>query len=66
VGVLAEKRLYIINNPATIDQDYRGEIKVILYNFSENSVNILIGDIIGRLSFNMIKKIQLQLYDAQN
>lgn len=66
INDLTEKALYILNHPGTIDMDYRGEIKVIIFNFGQKSVKISKGDMIGRLSFNMIKKIQLQLYDANN
>jgi dUTP pyrophosphatase len=62
IEALLNKNLYILNHPGTIDRDYRGEIKVILYNFGKKSVNIIISDIICRLSFNMIKKTQLELY----
>lgn len=64
VNELAKKKLYILNHPGTIDMDYRGEIKVIIYNFGGNSVSIVNGDIIGRLSFNMIKKTQFELYNT--
>jgi len=65
IEALSARNLYILNHPATIDGDYRGEIKVVLYNLSKESVNILISDIVGRLSFNMIKKIQMELYSTQ-
>ncbi len=31
-GLALEKRVVVFNSPGTIDSDYRGEIKVILYN----------------------------------
>ena len=48
---LEAKHLYIVNNPGTIDMDYRGEIKVILWNYSQNEVIISPSDIVGKLSF---------------
>lgn len=65
IEALSHRNLYILNHPGTIDGDYRGEIKVVLYNFNKESVNILVSDIVGRLSFNMIKKIQMELYSTQ-
>ncbi len=32
---LANKGIFILNSPGTIDSDYRGEVKVILANFSK-------------------------------
>ena len=33
---LSTKGVILVNSPATIDSDYRGELKVILHNFSSN------------------------------
>lgn len=57
---MAKKNLYMINYPGTIDMDYRGELKVIIYNFNDYEVNMYKGDKIGRLSFNKIKKIDMK------
>lgn len=35
-GLAAKKGISVLNTPGTIDSDYRGEIKVILVNFSKN------------------------------
>lgn len=59
VNELINKNLYILNVPGTIDQDYRGEIKIILYNFNQFSVKILNGEKIGKLSFGYHQKIML-------
>jgi|TARA_B110000971_G_C19793070_1_gene400700 dUTP pyrophosphatase len=34
-GLAAKKGISVLNTPGTIDSDYRGEIKVILVNFSK-------------------------------
>lgn len=34
-GLAAKNRVFALNSPGTIDSDYRGEIKVILANFSD-------------------------------
>ena len=34
-GLAAKNGLFVLNSPATIDEDFRGEIKVILANFSK-------------------------------
>ena len=35
-GLAAKNNISILNTPGTIDSDYRGELKVILYNHGEN------------------------------
>ena len=35
-GLAAKNRISVLNTPGTIDADYRGEIKVILINLSDN------------------------------
>ena len=35
-GLAAKQKISVLNTPGTIDADYRGEIKVILINLSEN------------------------------
>ena len=36
-GLAAKKSISVLNAPGTIDEDYRGEIKVILINLSKNN-----------------------------
>ena len=33
-GLAAKKNISVLNTPGTIDSDYRGEIKIILFNHS--------------------------------
>ena len=35
-GLAIKHQLGVLNSPGTIDADYRGEIKIILFNFGEN------------------------------
>ena len=35
-GLAAKNNISVLNTPGTIDSDYRGEIKVILYNHGHN------------------------------
>lgn len=48
-GLAAKHGIGILNSPGTIDSDYRGEIKIILMNFSENDFIIQRGDRIAQL-----------------
>jgi dUTP diphosphatase len=48
-GLAAEHGIGILNAPGTIDSDYRGEIKVILMNYSQESFLIRRGERIAQL-----------------
>ena len=63
---MTKRNLYMINYPGTIDMDYRGELKVIIYNFNDYEINIYKGEKIGRLSFNKIKKIEIKAVKKNN
>jgi dUTP pyrophosphatase len=43
-GLAVKKGITVLNTPGTIDADYRGEIKVILINLSQDDVVIENGD----------------------
>lgn len=59
-GLAAKSGIGILNSPGTIDADYRGEIKVILFNFSKKSFKIEKGDRIAQLVFSKVTKVILQ------
>lgn len=48
-GMACNKGVTVLNAPGTIDNDYRGEIKVCLINHSPDMVNICPGDRIAQL-----------------
>ena len=48
-GLAAKQGVFALNSPGTIDSDYRGEIKVILANFSNEDVIIERGMRIAQL-----------------
>lgn len=48
-GLALEKGITCLNTPGTIDSDYRGEIKVILVNLSNEAVSIHPGDRIAQM-----------------
>jgi dUTP pyrophosphatase len=39
-GLAAKNQISVLNSPGTIDADYRGELKVILINLSENTFKV--------------------------
>lgn len=48
-GLAATNKITVLNSPGTIDSDYRGEIKVILYNASDTEFVIHNGDRIAQM-----------------
>ncbi|MCQ2307272.1 MAG: dUTP diphosphatase [Bacteroidales bacterium] len=48
-GLAIKSGITVLNSPGTIDADYRGEIKVILINLSDNDFVINSGDRIAQL-----------------
>lgn len=51
-GLALDHGIGILNTPGTIDADYRGEIKVILFNFGQEPFPIKSGDRIAQLVFS--------------
>lgn len=48
-GLSLKTPLLLVNSPGTIDSDYRGEIKIILGNFAEESFTIQHGERLAQL-----------------
>lgn len=48
-GLAAKHGITVLNSPGTIDEDYKGELKVILYNTTDNIFYIKKGDRIAQL-----------------
>jgi len=48
-GLAFKHGIGIVNSPGTIDADYRGEIKVLLINFSDTDFEINTGDRIAQM-----------------
>lgn len=48
-GLAFKHGIGIVNSPGTIDADYRGEIKVLLINFSDQNFEINNGDRIAQM-----------------
>lgn len=46
---LAQRGLYVVNSPGTIDNDYRGEISILVSNCTNNLIVINPGDRIAQL-----------------
>ena len=59
-GLAAKNNISVLNTPGTIDSDYRGEIKVILYNHGNNDFTINNGDRIAQMILAPVVKMELE------
>ena len=58
-GIALKKNISVLNSPGTIDSDFRGEIKIILYNHSENDFIVNNGDRVAQMILCPIVKMNL-------
>lgn len=56
-GLAVKHGISVLNSPGTIDEDYRGEIKVILYNASNSTFSVEKGDRIAQLVIAPVFKL---------
>jgi len=59
-GLAIKQGLTCLNTPGTIDADYRGELKVILINLSNEPQLITDGDRIAQMVFQKLEKVILE------
>ncbi len=62
-GLAAKNNISVLNTPGTIDSDYRGEIKVIIYNHGSENFIINNNDRIAQMVLTPIIKMQLEETD---
>ncbi len=65
-GLAVNKGLTCLNSPGTIDSDYRGEIKVLLINLSNEPQVINFGERIAQMVFVKVDAAQLTLVQQLN
>ena len=59
-GLAAKNSISVLNTPGTIDSDYRGEIKVILFNHGNASFKINNNDRIAQMILTPVIKMDLE------
>jgi len=62
-GLAAKNNISVLNTPGTIDSDYRGEIKVILYNHGDNEFIVNNKDRIAQMILTPVIKMNLEETD---
>ena len=59
-GLAAKSNISVLNTPGTIDSDYRGELKVILFNHGNKNFKINNNDRIAQMILTPVIKIDLE------
>jgi len=59
-GLAAKNNIGVLNSPGTIDSDYRGEIKIILFNHGNENFTINNNDRIAQMILTPIVKMELE------
>ena len=59
-GLAAKNNISVLNTPGTIDSDYRGEIKIILFNHGNSNFTINNKDRIAQMILAPVYKMDLE------
>ncbi|MCK4665637.1 dUTP diphosphatase [Candidatus Dependentiae bacterium] len=59
-GLAVKFGVTVLNTPGTIDADYRGEVKVILYNAGKEEFTVHRGDRIAQLVISPVQQVILK------
>lgn len=62
-GLSVDTKLRVANSPGTIDNDYRGEVGVILYNAGNRAEQIEVGDRIAQAVITPVVKVEMEEVD---
>ena len=65
-GLANKQGITCLNSPGTVDSDYRGEIKIILINLSDQPQMIQHGDRIAQMIISKVEKAKWQLVKQLN
>lgn len=59
-GLACKSGITVLNTPGTIDSDYRGEIRICLYNTNAHNHVIMPGERIAQLVINKIEQPEIE------
>ena len=62
-GLAAKNNISVLNTPGTIDSDYRGELKIIIYNHGNEDFVIKNGDRIAQIVLVPVVKMEFEETD---
>ena len=59
-GLAVKNNISVLNTPGTVDSDYRGEIKVIIFNHGNKDFIVNNGDRIAQMILTPVVKMELE------
>tara|TARA_B100000945_G_C20195456_1_gene508876 strand:+ start:84 stop:521 length:438 start_codon:yes stop_codon:yes gene_type:complete len=59
-GLAAKNNITVLNTPGTIDSDYRGELKIILFNHGSENFKINNSDRVAQMVLTPINKMEIE------
>ena len=59
-GLAAKNNISVLNTPGTIDSDYRGELKIIIFNHSNHDFIVNNNDRVAQMVLTPIAKMELE------
>jgi len=62
-GLAAKYSIGVLNTPGTIDSDYRGELKIILFNHGEKDFVVNNNDRVAQMVLTPVLKMELEEVD---
>lgn len=65
-GLAIKQGITCLNTPGTIDSDYRGEIKIILINLSNETQQLRHGDRIAQMVISRVEQASFNLQETLN
>lgn len=65
-GLALKNQVTVLNAPGTLDSDYRGELKILLYNAGPWTHKVEVGDRIAQLVFAPVKQATFEVVEELN
>ena len=62
-GLAVKSNISVLNTPGTIDSDYRGELKIILFNHSSKKFEVYNNDRIAQMVLMPVLKVDFNEVD---
>ena len=59
-GLAAKNNISVLNTPGTIDSDYRGELKIIIFNHSNHDFIVNNDDRVAQIVLTPVAKMELE------
>ena len=59
-GLAAKNNISVLNTPGTIDSDYRGELKIILFNHGKDEFTVNDEDRVAQMVLMPILKVEIE------